>query len=59
MLSTEDKTVSQSYLITSIDGDIRSEATFSAGLQGIDMVLHGAAALPLYPREDIFSTNII
>ncbi len=44
--------------ITIIDGDIRNEETVSKALEGIDVVVHGAAALPLYSREDIFSTNI-
>ncbi|MEJ2744248.1 MAG: NAD-dependent epimerase/dehydratase family protein, partial [bacterium] len=41
-----------------ITGDVRDEAAVAAALKDIDIVVHGAAALPLYPEEDIFSTNI-
>jgi nucleoside-diphosphate-sugar epimerase len=41
-----------------ITGDIRDAASVAAALDGIDVVIHGAAALPLYPPEDIYSTNI-
>lgn len=41
-----------------ITADIRDEAAVRQALTGIDIVIHGAAALPLYPSEDIFSTNI-
>lgn len=41
-----------------ITGDVRDQAGVAAALKGIDVVVHGAAALPLYPVEDILSTNI-
>ena len=41
-----------------ITGDIRDETTVAKALEGIDVVVHAAAALPLYDPEDIFSTNI-
>jgi nucleoside-diphosphate-sugar epimerase len=41
-----------------ITGDIRDENAVADALKGIDIVVHGAAALPLYPERDILSTNI-
>lgn len=40
-------------------GDVRDRATVDACMaRGIDVVMHGAAALPLYKKKDILSTNI-
>jgi nucleoside-diphosphate-sugar epimerase len=44
--------------VTIIDGDIRDRAVVDRAMEGIDIVVHAAAALPLYSREDIFSTDI-
>lgn len=44
--------------ITFIQGDIRSAETVKKALEGVDVVIHTAAALPLYPKEEIFSTDI-
>lgn len=44
--------------ITEIIGDIRDPAACEKAMQGIDIVIHTAAALPLYSEEDIFSTDI-
>ena len=41
-----------------ITGDIRHYATVQSALEGIDIVVHAAAALPLYKPEDIFSTDV-
>jgi nucleoside-diphosphate-sugar epimerase len=41
-----------------VTGDIRNRETVNEALAGSDAVVHCAAALPLYPREDIFSTEI-
>ena len=39
-------------------GDIRDQATVKNAMLGIDVVVHTAAALPLYKKEEIFSTDI-
>src|SRR5690242_18107396 len=39
-------------------GDIRDRATVEAAMDGVDVVVHCAAALPLYSTHDIFSTDI-
>jgi nucleoside-diphosphate-sugar epimerase len=44
--------------ITEILGDIRDKAKVEEAMQGVDIVIHCAAALPLYKKEDIFSTDI-
>jgi nucleoside-diphosphate-sugar epimerase len=44
--------------ITEIIGDIRKAADLKRALAGVDIVIHTAAALPLYRPEDIYSTDI-
>ncbi len=44
--------------IREVTGDIRSRADVDRAMEGADLVVHTAAALPLYTEEDIFSTDI-
>jgi len=44
--------------INAILGDIRDKAAVEKAMQGVDFVVHTAAALPLYSKEDIYSTDI-
>jgi nucleoside-diphosphate-sugar epimerase len=44
--------------ITEIRGDIRNRQDVERAMQGVDIVIHTAAALPLYKPEDIYSTDI-
>lgn len=44
--------------VTIIDGDIRDRATVDKAMEGVAIVVHTAAALPLYTVEDIFSTDV-
>lgn len=44
--------------ITEIRGDIRNRQDVEQAMQGVDIVIHTAAALPLYKPEDIYSTDI-
>ena len=39
-------------------GDIRDKSAVDRAMQGADIVIHTAAALPLYRKEDIFSTDL-
>jgi nucleoside-diphosphate-sugar epimerase len=39
-------------------GDIRDKAAVDRAVAGVDIVIHTAAALPLYSAEDIYSTDI-
>ena len=41
-----------------IDGDIRDPAAVERAMSGIDILVHAAAALPLAPREEIFTTAV-
>lgn len=41
-----------------VTGDIRNRADVEAALEGVDLVVHTAAALPLYKPEDIYSTDL-
>ena len=41
-----------------IKGDIRDRAKVDEAMQGVDIVIHTAAALPLYTKEEIYTTDI-
>jgi len=41
-----------------IDGDIRDEDAVRRAMEGVDLVIHCAMALPLYPERDIMTTGI-
>ena len=44
--------------INAVKGDIRNADTVRELMQGVNWVIHTAAALPLYTKEEIFSTDI-
>lgn len=44
--------------VTFISGDIRNLELLRNSFQEVDVVVHTAAALPLYSKEDIFSTDV-
>jgi len=44
--------------IIGIKGDIRDKKAVDEAIQGVDIVVHTAAALPLYSPEEILSTDI-
>jgi nucleoside-diphosphate-sugar epimerase len=41
-----------------IKGDIRDKALLDRAMEGVDFVVHTAAALPLYASEDIYTTDV-
>lgn len=41
-----------------INGDIRDEAAVAQAMDGVDAVVHTAAALPLYPPREIYTTDV-
>lgn len=45
--------------VEAILGDIRNEALVAKCMEGVQMVVHTAAALPLYSAEDIHSTDVV
>jgi nucleoside-diphosphate-sugar epimerase len=57
-LDIADFTYREKDHVNVIKGDIRDMDAVDRSMQGIDIVVHTAAALPLYKREDIFSTDI-
>ena len=44
--------------VTIHTGDIRDAAAVAAALRGVDAVVHAAAALPLYPAREIYTTDV-
>ncbi|NCC52583.1 MAG: NAD-dependent epimerase/dehydratase family protein [Spartobacteria bacterium] len=44
--------------ITFIQGDIRDKAAVKKAMEGVQWVIHTAAALPLYTKEEIFGIDI-
>jgi nucleoside-diphosphate-sugar epimerase len=57
-LDLADFTYPERDRITEIKGDIRDLATVKRAMQGVNMVVHTAAALPLYTPQDIYTTDI-
>jgi nucleoside-diphosphate-sugar epimerase len=57
-LDLADFTYPERSRITEIKGDIRDAGTVERAMQGIDVVVHTAAALPLYSPQDIYTTDI-
>ena len=45
--------------VTAITGDIRDRAAVDRAMEGVDVVVHTAAALPLYAKHDIFTTDVV
>lgn len=45
--------------VTIVRGDIRNKTVVDRAMEGVDVVVHTAAALPLYKKEDILSTDIL
>lgn len=41
-----------------VKGDVRDREAVLKSLEDVDIVVHGAAALPLYSKEDIYSTDV-
>jgi len=44
--------------VTAVRGDIRDQQKVADAMQGSDIVVHTAAALPLYTAQDIHSTDV-
>jgi nucleoside-diphosphate-sugar epimerase len=57
-LDIADFTYPEKDRVTILTGDIRDKAAVDRAMQGVDIVVHTAAALPLYSREDILSTDV-
>jgi nucleoside-diphosphate-sugar epimerase len=44
--------------IETVEGDIRDAAVVDQAMEGVDLVIHCAMALPLYTEQDILTTGI-
>ena len=44
--------------VTAFEGDIRDPSAVERAMAGVDVVVHTAAALPLYKKQDILTTDI-
>lgn len=44
--------------VEAIIGDVRSRSDVERAMQGVDVVVHAAMALPLYPKREILTTGI-
>lgn len=44
--------------VRAIKGDIRDRAAVDRAMEGADVVVHTAAALPLYKEDDIYTTDV-
>jgi nucleoside-diphosphate-sugar epimerase len=44
--------------VTFFKGDIRERQSLEEAMRGVDVVIHSAAALPLWPRKEILSVNV-
>lgn len=44
--------------VTFLKGDVRDAAAVERALEGVERVVHGAAALPLWSADDIYETNV-
>ncbi|MFC2002703.1 NAD-dependent epimerase/dehydratase family protein [Chloroflexota bacterium] len=44
--------------VTFFHGDIRDSHLLAEAMRGVNIVIHGAAALPLWSKKEIFSTNV-
>lgn len=44
--------------IDEVKGDIRNKSDVVMAMKDVDLVVHAAAALPLYKKEDIYSTDV-
>ncbi len=57
-LDVEDFEYPERDRVEVIKGDIRNKALVNRALEGVDFVVHTAAALPLYSPEDIYTTDV-
>jgi nucleoside-diphosphate-sugar epimerase len=44
--------------VVTVQGDIRDRKAVDEAMKGVDLVVHAAAALPLYTPEEIYTTDV-
>ena len=57
-LDIEDFDYPEKNRIKEIKGDIRDKKIVDKAMENVNIVVHSAAALPLYTKEEIFSTDV-
>ncbi|QUH25028.1 NAD-dependent epimerase/dehydratase family protein [Serpentinicella alkaliphila] len=57
-LDIKDFNYQEKNRIKEIKGDIRDKKIVDKAMENIDIVVHSAAALPLYTKDEIFSTDV-
>ncbi|HET7480633.1 MAG TPA: NAD-dependent epimerase/dehydratase family protein [Rubrobacteraceae bacterium] len=57
-LDVEDFDYPERDRVATIKGDIRDRALLDRAMEGVDFVVHTAAALPLYSPDDIYTTDV-
>lgn len=57
-LDKESFTYPEINQIEAVKGDIRDKKAVKGCMKNVDIVVHCAAALPLYSKEDIYSTDV-
>jgi len=57
-LDLEEFNYPEKNIVSAVIGDIRDAETVDRCMQGVDIVVHTAAALPLYTPEEIYSTDV-
>src|SRR5947209_17326523 len=58
-LDIEEFTYPERDRVKAILGDIRDRDAVKRALDGVDVVVHCAAALPLYTPQDIYTTDVV
>ena len=58
VIDVEDFDYPEKNKISFVKGDIRDKAKVAEAVKGCDYVIHTAAALPLYTKEDIMTTDV-
>lgn len=48
----------EKFKVEEIKGDIRNKEDVARAMKGVELVIHTAAALPLYKKSDIYSTGV-
>jgi nucleoside-diphosphate-sugar epimerase len=57
-LDVEEFDYPERHKIETVKGDIRDKALLDRAMEGVDFVVHTAAALPLYTPDDIYTTDV-
>ena len=57
-LDIEDFDYSRRNRIEAVKGDIRNKRDVAKAMKDVEIIINAAAALPLYKKKDIYSTDV-